>query len=244
MFDQLVVYICGYKGSKRSSVLNKYFQGAKVKYVESPNKECSNDLTQELFFMVISDAYSKGYQKILVIHDSSITSSSPEYIKSVISGCLEQNFDLCYLSKYMDLCHLYTNRTALNNGSTLVRSYSPKGIQAVMLTDRCVKILLGKDPLIGTKYFKVSSSDSVCNDIAKCVSDGHLIAIAVVPNIFEYDISLAVKASDYQKTVQCSPVPFDKSVYKSHESLFGSYIVLFILIILIIIGLYLAVRRR
>jgi hypothetical protein len=176
-----------------------------------------------------------------------MSTNDKDYIKNVVDTVLSQSdYDICYLSKYLDACYLYTDRKQIGSGDTsIVSTYKPKGLQAVLLTRKCIQYILSNERLPKSgKLFKPSGNSSLADDITKLISHGELRAFAVVPNLFDFDINRATNPTDYMKTTECAPPPFNRDLVSGHESMFGSYVVLFILIILIIVGIYLVARKH
>jgi hypothetical protein len=155
----------------------------------------------KLINLCLNDANRKFYNNsIIIIKDSSITTSSAWEISKIILDINSRpQWDLCYLCSWLDVCEMYTDFYKIPDTSvSLVKAYAPEGIQALMISANGRKHLL---KLINTK--QVNPINSISEYITKNIVNEKLIAYNTVPNLFNYDLSLAKNNSDYKKANSC-----------------------------------------
>lgn len=155
------------------------------------------------FLWVLKHAQKKGSSHFIVLKDTCVTNSDARSVEDVINTAIQsQPFDLCYLSNWLDRCDLYNNVTQLGTkGTFIAQSHSPHGFQALLISRNGAELLLGK---------KSTSSGDVIDFTAPAAQEMHqrivnkeLKAISVWPNLFDYNILLAERSSDYLKGVPC-----------------------------------------
>lgn len=122
-------------------------------------------------------------------------------MKRRISTALDKarQADLFFLCKWHDACNKYIDieTGGTNYGSTLKWSLQPTATQAIMYTPS------SRDYIIETLVSGIIPLSDILNtNIAK----GKLLATVFVPNIIDYDISLATSNKDYNKLNECAPV--------------------------------------
>lgn len=192
---------------------------------------------------------------ILIIKDTSVTHASGKTIDGIIRKIVESSgshsdknkFHLCYLCKWMDRCDIYSDKREINGKSTiLAKTQAPHGIQALLISPH------GRDILLGNKHMKNGKSivpglfekENMSPVLTEFILKGYIDAITIVPNLFDFDVNKAVRNSDYLKTIECLPPPLDRTKEAITTSgRISSYVVLFLLIVLIGLGLFMLVGK-
>ena len=176
-------------------------------------------------------------QYAIFIMDTSISSSSPTNIYNIISECILLNqsasdpWDITYLCKLMDNCSTYqtVSTNVLDTNAKIVRTFSPNGFQAVLLSPTGLTKLAALLATIPTYTKPISLS------IADQIAAGGWISFAITPNLISFDPALAKAGSfDYVKSAECrDPLPLQTPVKDSNMSFFW-FVMVFIIVVVII----------
>lgn len=187
--------------------------------------------------------HQKHWHKLpcIIIKDSSVSNVTPSGetfddqliggMKRRISVALEKakQADLFYLCTWSDRCDKFIDvkgvGSNIDHGSTLKWSISPSSNQAIMYRPATRDYV--KNVIVG-------SNSGLSNTLNNLIQQGKLLAVVFVPNIVDYDITLATNNSDYLKLNQCAPIP---SVIKSNSSTIIWVILVFSLVFLAAWGL-------
>jgi hypothetical protein len=174
------------------------------------------------------DEYPESFS--IIIKDSSVSIATPEIVEKIIRSTIERDgWDICYLCKWLDRCDLYTNTQRIEDTSlTIVSSQSPNGTQALLFSPHGRNILIGKaqmrDSTENGREFSFNEM-SVSDALNKNILNGGLSATCIVPNLFDFDMTLASSMEDMKKALPCqindnffSPVPAVKAEEKKSES--------------------------
>lgn len=140
----------------------------------------------------------------IVITDSVICTHGSKFVTSIIENCLEMDtFDLAYLFKYHDKCQMHTSVSDCGQ-SSIVRTHSPKGLDAILYSPRGRDRVIGKKNLPNGKKLKKKTLEK---SMTNAIFEGQLYALAVTPNLFEYDIYTNSRCpEDYQRRNECAPI--------------------------------------
>lgn len=182
---------------------------------------------------------------VLVIKDSSTTNVTSQHMADMVTlACQQKTWHVCYLTKWLDRCDLYTDR---NKSCHLVKTYSPHGCQAILFSPE------GRDIILGFKRMKDGNTfpnkDSLSDSLNYTVSQGHLDATCFSPNLITYDVTVALHNNDYYKLQECRqpdriPDNRDDGNINVTESGWGWWIwILLFFFILLLIGLLCFWRR-
>ena len=182
---------------------------------------------------------------VIIIKNTSTSNVSSNHIEKMTTELLniDQNrFDMCYYCKWLDQCQLYTPldnniETLLLEDTTIVKTFSPNGIQTIYFTTHGRDKILVKNCMKNGKDFQiVKPLDIQFNDE---IFNGNLIALAMVPNLFQFDIILNVRNNDdYLKVNECLPI----EKFKDSDSNVGRIGILIFVIIIIILIAYAMVK--
>jgi hypothetical protein len=149
-------------------------------------------------------------------------------MKNRISVALDKarQADLYFLCVWNDACDKYVdvnNVGSIDHGSTIKWTIQPTSTQAIMylpatrdyIREALVTATVNLSTLLNTE-----------------ISQGQLLATAFVPNIIDFDITIATSNSDYAKLNQCAAVS-TSSTSTSNASSFIWFIVVVIIVILV-----------
>lgn len=194
------------------------------------------------YFEVLSDSLEKyPNRSVICIKDTSITNSSAENIADIVIGAITSgDWDICYLCKWLDRCDMYTQRKRIHGKSTIIaKTYSPYGTQCIMFSPKGRELFLGLQTLNTGRRFP-PLKDSLEVALHQAIISNELNAICVIPNLFNYDITLnSADHIDWNKTSECQNPPSlikknVKSIYETPEQ-YNKNIYLIILVILIFV---------
>jgi hypothetical protein len=144
---------------------------------------------------------------VVVVKDSSISVLSPDLMRDHIMYVRESvpNADLHFLTVWGDSCSTYQSVKSdgsekADTGANLVWTVNPNSAQAVMYTPSARdyvsdKLFDSTVPLVSLFDLFLSPGGPSCGRSLK--------ATACVPNVVNFDISLATSTSDYYKLNQC-----------------------------------------
>lgn len=193
------------KLSKSEYIDNHIVKDILEKYVES------NKITKET-----SKEELNNILPVLIIKDSSIPSpeSTSANIKATIrkTFMVKNEFDIFYLCKWLDDCSKHTKiDTKLKY---LVRTQNPHGLQALILTPKCIMKILNIIPI----EVPVSFDESLDKEICRLIARDELVTLATKPNLFNFDIALAQNNNEYYKMNECITNFSDTSSNDSNTS--------------------------
>jgi hypothetical protein len=181
---------------------------------------------------ILEDA-SKRYpdNSVIIIKETSVSVSDSQTIARIIRNAnTKKGWDLCYLCKWLDRCDLYRDMENVHKTTaSIARTFSPFGIQALMFSPHGRDIVLGKLPMNNGKIININDPLGVV--LNKEINDNNINATTVVPNLFEYDVSLARTTGDLAKLSECR-IPPDTT--KSQGALPFFWFLLIVIIILIL----------
>jgi hypothetical protein len=163
------------------------------------------DAKNELYRFILSlrDG-AKTNNPILYITDTSITDADAATIEAIVTSLLTNEWDVCYLSKWLDSCDLYTEKKQINqNGTVLVNAVNPHGLQAIMMRpDRfIVDVATGEVSLKDGN--KIQFENSISQTLQKLIANKKILATTVSPNLFSVDPSTIQKKEDWVKLNEC-----------------------------------------
>lgn len=180
----------------------------------------------------------------IIIKDSSVSNVTPlgktSYSDEIIGGMVNriqtalsvELADLCYLCTWNDNCPQLKDIAGIGNidhGSTLKWTIYPNATQAILYRPIARDFI--KDAL--------ENSDIPLGQMLNSyISSGKLLATTFVPNIVDFDITLATAASDYLKLNECGT-----GSGTSSSSSNASSIIWFLIIVAIIIFIAWSVIR-
>ena len=200
---------------------------------ESRILNCVSDDVQKESQLKRQDPVSQLYT--LIIKDTSVTACSADTIKDIIQYIIGvRGFDICYLCKWNDKCHLYTSQitTTLDRHVNLVRTRSPNGLQAILISPSGRDILLRRKPMLNCKY--LGNTDSLDKRLNTEIYNGNIIAMCTSINIFNYDTyTNATSNKDYEKLCECVNVALNNENSKD-TGVNGAWIIVTILFILML----------
>ena len=230
--------------SKRSKELSQLFrndlfvvQNLKISNSDFQKTHLSRDDYGVLKILKKSD----WAKPTIIIKDDSSTLVTSKSMTRIVKDILRQSgWDLCYLSKWLDRCDLYTGSKKIAGlNANLVRTSSPHGLQAVVFSPRGKQVILGLSKMINDKYF--DPENSLSDSLNKEIEKGAIIALAVTPNVFHYDVTTAKEVSDLAKTSECRKPSVTGAVEDGESPGTGPlfwFIATIIIVILVLWSLY------
>lgn len=205
------------------------------------------DLESYRLFEILKKSSDNCYT--IFLKDNSITNVDKNGINLIVNSILGQtDWDLCYLSFWLDRCDLYGRNgfepikiPKLN--SEIVKTSSPNGIQALMFSPHGKKVVLGVEKMKNGHFFIPRSSAS--NSFREQIEKGAINALAVLPTIFSFDVLQSNSVSDLAKLSVCRrPIAnLDSSSIPGVTPIFW-FIVLVVIIILILYSMYYLSRKK
>jgi hypothetical protein len=187
------------------------FQTTILKLDQIPNNiksafpNFSQEALSELYrFMLSLKDGSKTKDPILYITDTSITDADASTIEAIVTSLLTNDWDVCYLSKWLDSCDLYGEKKQINkNGTVLVNSVNPHGIQAIMIRPDRFTVDISSGLVSLKDGTKVSFENSLTQTMQKLITGKKILATTVSPNLFNVDPSTIQKKEDWIKLNEC-----------------------------------------
>jgi hypothetical protein len=189
----------------------------------------------------------EGWPKlpVIIVKDSSICNITPSGTTNVNFPTIPSNkviggmknriqvaldkasqADLYYLCKWNDVCNQYTDVVgatgSIDHGSYIRWSVQPTATQAIMYTPS------SRDFVANALVTATVALGTLLNNY---IAQGKLLATAFVPNIIDFDITLATSASDYAKLNECAPVAVTAT--SSNASSFIWFAIILLLIIIV-----------
>jgi hypothetical protein len=142
------------------------------------------------------------------------------YLYTRYNNSEEEKFDSFYLCKWADRCDQFTNIEELDNGTKLVETTKPHGLQCVLFSPSGIKKI--KDLL--KKPCNIPFSMILTN----LITHGKMKALACTPNIANFDVTAATNSNDYIKSHECTTIPTE--THRSNRR--GSNMSLFVFIVI------------
>ena len=140
----------------------------------------------------------------LIVKENSVTTNSGEemasYIAALVSDERSRSWDICYLCKWMDACEQYTDKRALPGSMMMVvRTPSPHGVQALLVSPQGRDFLLGKKTMSNGKKFNIEQASELDEALNRAISEGALKSTTTTPNLFH----VAPGDADHRKYQAC-----------------------------------------
>lgn len=181
---------------------------------------------------------------VLIVKDNCITVARRKSITNICrSICDVYNWDICYLTKWLDRCDLHENRQNIpGESASLAQSKSPHGIQALMFSPSGRDILIGKKSMRnGVMFPTISRSlDVELNDV---IEKNHMIAYCVNPNVFTFNTSHIKSITDLAKLSECRR-PEDKDYLDKNVLSLNWYIFAILCTLLLVLIIWMVTQRH
>ncbi len=172
-----------------------------------PNSEMTHEQQVETYRLMwclkdAKDRYSDS--PLIVIKDTSVCVASPSRVADIVSAAVNNGqWHICYLSKWLDRCDLYSDKQHIKGTTTvLAKTMSPNGLQAIIFTPIGRDIILGDAAMKNGKSFQPVKKP-LGAQLHDAIVNGNLEATCTVPNLVNFDILAAEKPEDYLKTHEC-----------------------------------------
>lgn len=183
---------------------------------------------------------------VIVVKDTSTSEASPDRVADIVTAATSSgDWDVCYLSKWHDRCDLYSHKHPINGTSTTIaKTSSPHGLQAVIFSPAGRDMVLGRHPLRDGSTFP--QNQRIASALHDAILQGKIEATCTVPNLISFDPLAATKSSDYIKTQECEIPPVNEEGKNSLQQTTTSYSWLWwiLLVVAILVILYLLYRSK
>jgi hypothetical protein len=214
---RIPVYILPTNYPTTSNHLYNLFQQNPMFYVVNPScYSCGvGPVDDEGEASQVIDALENAYvyypdNYVLIIKDTSVTNSNAFEIGDLIDlainlnyNCYKKdNWELCYMCRWLDRCDLYKEVAKVDGVTKIVRTYSPLGIQAILFSPKGRDVLLGRRKMKNKEYF-TPIEPSLGDQINREISLGNISAVCTIPNVFDYNVILAKTELDLFKLSDC-----------------------------------------
>lgn len=156
----------------------------------------------------------------IIIKDTSVTNSTIYEIEDIIlaaielnrNNCKKDNWELCYLSKWLDRCDLYETLRKINGVPKIVKTFSPLGIQSIMFSPKGRDIVLGMRKMKNGEYF-TPISPPLGDQLNQNIGLENISATCIIPNLFDFNVMLSQADSlDVLKLSECRLPEVEKPV--------------------------------
>lgn len=187
---------------------------AHVTQNKKSKKEERDAYVSYLYKMCLNHARNNYKDRpVIIAKESSISTGNPDRIaNSVLAATNNGDWDVCYLNKWGDKCHLHDKKLHIQGTmTTLAKTESANGLQAIMFKPKA------RDEMLN------SASDCFEEHLKKCISSKKLNAVCMVPNLIDYDINDAKENSDYARTQECV-IPNDNNENDNDQNSLSSTI--------------------
>lgn len=175
-----------------------------VDYHNSLKEQNGKEQLDEYLVQLCLTNAAKKYPRnsIIILKDTSVSLSNPWEITRIVQFInSRKNWDLCYLCTWMDVCETYDNYHHIpDTNVSLVLSTCPEGFQAVMLSHAGRQRLT---KLITFASLIKSEAKNFSERVTENVNNQSFTAYRTMPNVFDYDLSLATQPADYLKVNPC-----------------------------------------
>jgi len=214
-------------------------QGLKVSAFHNLKSTKSSGWNEDYSILINAiRARSHSESHLIIIKDPVVTALTPCQILDVIESVVETNYDILYLSSYMDRCDLYTPVHGLETSPIkIVETVSPNGFSAVCISPQGIgKFMNVFDPDTSPLYTPLSRA--LNSLIGRTVPEGErFIAFTCYPNAIEFDTVHRQSDIDFLKTHKCREpeIPYIRKETKKEKGLgMGVFLIIFIVIIIAI----------
>jgi len=191
---------------------------------------------------------------VLFLKDTSVTNADEKLVNDIIGALIDKNVSLTYLSKWLDICDKYDEKKDVinKNGTIFTKTIGANGVQALFMNREIRDII---------RNGELKLEKNLDNSLQKAISDKKINATTISPNLFSVDISTITNPSDFIKLQECAqklspdgktaayptvkmelPQATEMMQTMQIESTNTRYILIFVLVILIALGLWVIYR--
>lgn len=182
------------------SLVSKYFDSVYFDVFNISSKPTALPLDYERHTIraaLMEAAERSPLEYCIIIKDTSITSFTPDEITKAIHA--SRQGDIVYLTRWEDRCDLFVDEATIDisDKSTikLVKTISPRGLQAFMFNPKI------RDFIRGSDFRYETNLETIFADL---IQKGIIKAYAYMPNLFEYDVvSYATTMSEFNRVNLC-----------------------------------------
>jgi len=205
------------RNESKTEIKNKYY-----------NKNILNRIIKSLTRSY--DDYPDGYT--IILKDTSICNINKDNLYDIMKNTRKhQDWDICYLCKWLDRCDLYEDIKSCDYGIDLVRTFSPHGIKSLMFSPSGRNRILGIQPMRNGSYFTPIKS-SLDDKLNKSIEKEDLLAVTYNSNIFIYNPLNLKSNKDVIKFSICRPKPHEHTGNAYDISMYVTVLAISVLILI------------
>jgi hypothetical protein len=199
------------------------------KDISYPKSLDQNDMAEIYRFIWCLNEARKSHptHHLIILKGDSTSNVNSDELKEIISQIESSKYDLAYLSKWGDACEKYDLEQASKIGkSLLLKSHSPNGTQALVVSPQCRDKLLGLVSLDNNQKIQdyTTGLSDFFNDL---IVSSNLEALAIIPNAFNSNFD---DLKSGRKLNECSNDKGKGTLYM----IIGSILVILIISVIII----------
>ena len=206
--------------TSNSKVLHEIFKG--IENTRSTHHKAAS--SNEIIYSTINHDGQDSYS--VIIYAECVTNHTADSITKFLNSLSTLEFDILYLCRWGDKCHLYDSYQVLE-GFNIYRTYYPTGLIAFIISPSGKKKLLEDEDLF--------TSQNIGSYIKSMINKGQLVAKTVSPNMFDFDFKYSRRKEDYNMLNQC-----ETSETNSDNSNSMGYGI--VILIIVLIALFVAYR--
>lgn len=201
-----------------------------------------NDKDEKLQVIEVLREIKDKDTPIIIIRDTSVSISENTVSTVLRSINLNDEYDIFYLCKWHDRCDLFRTVSKFDGNGRIVQTSHPFGIQAMILSPSGISILRGDRSMKNGVKFSMNMDGCLSEQLAQQIYKGNITAYTTDPNLFEFNVEYATRNSDMKKRQECLDPPIEE-IQANNYSRMWSYIILFLIVLIIAICIYTIVYK-
>jgi len=210
-------------------------------YLDINNKINQQQAIEIFRFQYILKLSAKKYpkQSVLILKDTSVAASPVGEVQASIKTAFGiGDWDFFYLTRWLDLCDLYTNPVKVKNSmNKVVESFSPNGTQAILFSQSGRDIVIGKRKMRNGQYF-TPITIPLSSKLNEEITLRNVKAVVTAPNLFEFDVFQALTTADLAKLSDCRRPQFIEDNPSAGNISILWFVVVVIIVLLLAWALY------
>lgn len=211
------------------------------------NQESGNEL-YKLKWILDHSAEQDPNNSILFLKDNLVTNADAITIENIVSEVMKRQWDIFYLSKWLDDCEKYDKNDVISqNGTIYTKTINPNGIEAVIIKPTLRDAI--RNAVSGVQS-DIQLNKNISQSILNLIRQKKIVASTLSPNLFNIDVSTA--HDETYKLNECgSSSSYGSNIPQSIQNLINKYlnrnngfILLFVLLLIILIIIAAALYKR
>ena len=126
--------------------------------------------------------------------------------------------------------------------TVIAKTHSPHGLQAVMFSPHGREIAVRSEKSMKNGEYFSTEKKAIHKALHEAIINGNIHATCAVPNLINFDSSMASKPGDYLKSQECElPPTADEKQMQENPSSSNNWLIwliVIVVIVLILVGLY------